>query len=101
MEQINREYHAAEMLKAMLRCPGIDSTDQETGETFRTLVNSALGIKNGKYEIREAGTNRELMLWGHRGNVDAWWDVHGSDYEAAEEEIHEDGTTTYYVQERA
>lgn len=29
-------------LQAMRRCPGIDHTDQETGETFRFLVDEAL-----------------------------------------------------------
>lgn len=29
------------VLEAMLRCPGIDQTDQETGETFRILVADA------------------------------------------------------------
>lgn len=29
-------------LQAMLRCPGIDHTDQEQGESFRTIVEAAL-----------------------------------------------------------
>lgn len=32
----------AEALKAMLRCPGIDTTDQVTGETFRHIIKKAL-----------------------------------------------------------
>lgn len=26
-------------LNAMTRCPGVDSTDQVTGQTFRTMIN--------------------------------------------------------------
>ena len=32
----------AEALEAMRRCPGVHQTDQETGETFDTLIRAAL-----------------------------------------------------------
>lgn len=36
-----------EALHAMLDCPGIDDTNQEIGETFRTIVNAAIAKAEG------------------------------------------------------
>ena len=33
---------STDVLRAMLRCPGVDLTDQETGETFRDLIDAAI-----------------------------------------------------------
>lgn len=34
-------------LSAMTRCPGVDNTDQVTGQTFRTLLNGSASAKGG------------------------------------------------------
>lgn len=37
-----------EALRAMLRAPGIDNTDQKTGETFRDIINAAVNKTEGR-----------------------------------------------------
>ena len=34
-------------LKAMKRCPGVGQTDQETGETFQTIIDLAIAKTTG------------------------------------------------------
>lgn len=51
-----------EALQALLRCPGIDQTDQEQGETFRTIAETALEHAGVKKPI---DTTNKFMVSGN------------------------------------
>jgi hypothetical protein len=42
---------ALEMLKTLESCPGIDTTEQSTGETYREILRGALKLLDGELQI--------------------------------------------------
>lgn len=53
-------------LQALLRCPGIDQTDQEQGATFRTIAEVAL--ERAGVKVEEKIDTRNLFLIGAQGD---------------------------------